>query len=311
MWIRNNTDGRYLNKSRSCISECVGNRSFVDIENDPLFAGWVLREKTWLKKIFECTGDRLESGSYSLGMDMDAYCMELAPLKMANFEVLDLYPELNLRFEIEKFRSRSHVYGALNIPQKRGFLFYGPPGTGKTTLIRDALLKLDCEYLGIFLSRCRPNNAIIASFNEDPRIKVYVLEELTETFEDPSDLLEFLDGVQALHNSIVIATTNYPEKIAENIVNRPSRFDVLREISYLDEFQVKRVLSFYLGEVESDDVKELLAKLKGVNITFAHIKEICLQMLLYDVTLSQGFDTIKENIERVQKRFKKSKLGFL
>ena len=58
----------------------------------------------------------------------------------------------------------------------------------------------------------------------------FVFEGETEAM-----LLNLLDGKFQLDNVVFLATTNYAEDLAERVINRPSRFDVVYEVGLPDK----------------------------------------------------------------------------
>ena len=64
------------------------------------------------------------------------------------------------------------------------------------------------------------------------RLKVIVIEELATLVQrnDYTELLNLLDHMALQDNVLFLMTTNSPDVIPENIIDRPSRVDILEEV---------------------------------------------------------------------------------
>jgi chaperone BCS1 len=163
-----------------------------------------------------------------------------------------------------------HLYNKLGIPYKRGYLLYGLPGTGKTSTVyaishrtqrsiykispkwftesvfKDAIKMIPpksillLEELDTQVESRRPQNANERpeSVRETPRKKddtpnLNPSTSYTMCMKiDLSEMLSILDGYEALHDCIIVATTNYPEYLDKALI-RPGRFDLHLEFKTL------------------------------------------------------------------------------
>jgi hypothetical protein len=72
--------------------------------------------------------------------------------------------------------------------------------------------------------------------------------------ENSGPLLNILDGIGQMENTIYLATTNYPEKLKERILNRPSRFDRRYKIEKPDS----NIRKFYFEKkLRDEDLKNI------------------------------------------------------
>jgi len=164
----------------------------------------------------------------------------------------------NLINVLNKFSNGNLYPKNLGLDNKLGILLYGPPGTGKTgiiTAIANHLKK------GIVVCNSLSDLVSLMSYSS-----VYVLNELDYILNKPSEyeekkdtsfkelklrrkeknddglnkLIKFLDG-NSIPNRIIIATTNYPEKI-NPVFLRPGRFDLKLELSYCDSGMFENII---------------------------------------------------------------------
>lgn len=137
--------------------------------------------------------------------------------------------------EIETFWSREDRYRKFGFLWKRGVLLYGPPGSGKTTTVQMLSEKIiNAGGLAIYV-----DNPKIGAYGldllrkiEPDRPIIVILEDLDSIIKkyEETELLSLLDGELQIDNVVFIATTNYPQKLDPRIINRPSRFDIVKKI---------------------------------------------------------------------------------
>jgi len=163
-----------------------------------------------------------------------------------NFKILE--HSLNLLKDENFYKERG-------LKRKLGYLFYGPPGTGKTSAIKAMSEFTGRHILNISLSKIHTNSQLESLFCSQKMNEInirnsnviYVFEEIDFVFgnnkeiisktsavvikkkdeEDSSSdddqlsmstLLTLTDGIGTADNSIIIATTNHPEKINDALM---------------------------------------------------------------------------------------------
>jgi hypothetical protein len=215
--------------------------------------------------------------------------------------------------DFQRFRGDKEKYNNLG-PKKlkrkyrKSCLLYGPPGTGKTTSIVQILSKAKEEkYYVIFVDS---NRGILeqigkfkASFEAQGATVVFVIEELTDRINHDSteQLLTFLDGEKSWENSYTIATTNYPEELPRNLVDRPGRFSLIKEVAPLNEQETYTLLiGFGLDEEQAQKYKGLL---KGLSIDY--ITFIVTEHFLTGGDITTIFEALKQERSKVSGSFKK------
>lgn len=184
------------------------------------------------------------------------------------------------------FWSREKAYRDYGFIWKRGILLYGPPGGGKTSTVELLAKIIINELKGVVVHVDDPRTAIHGleafRFIEPKTPLLLVMEDIDAMIENSSEsaLLNLLDGEFQTDNVVVVATTNYPERLDKRIRDRPSRFDILMNIDLpsdaaREEFLRRTHLRFG-DEVLSEEVgKELetwVASTKGFSV--AHLKEL-------------------------------------
>ncbi|HEX5702666.1 MAG TPA: ATP-binding protein [Pyrinomonadaceae bacterium] len=155
-------------------------------------------------------------------------------IKSATFDNLILRAGLKeeIQTDFAQFFASREVYERYRIPWKRGVLFIGPPGNGKTHTVKALVNQLarPCLYVKSFRSEYESDQENIRRVFARARATTpcfLVLEDVDSMIDDKcrSFFLNELDGFEANTGIVVVATTNYPEKLDPAILDRPSRFD--------------------------------------------------------------------------------------
>lgn len=227
--------------------------------------------------------------------------------------------------KINTFFSKIDVYRKYKLDPKRALLLYGPPGTGKSLTIskicedysRDASTAVLLWPSDKF--EARDVKAFLKSFNyQEHNVSKFILviEDLggVENADggrrySESSLLSMLDNVEQTFKipTMILATTNYPEKFLENLTDRPQRFDDVIEVCPPSgEFRSKFIEFFSQGEA-SDSAKEKIKDKKYDGFSVAHVKEVVIRSAIYDITLEEAMDQLHAQSAKVKKGFTKIK----
>ena len=149
-------------------------------------------------------------------------------------------------------------------------------------------------------------NAMKKSLSE--RLKVFVFEELANLLEHSKmeRVLDFLDGEKSIDRTLMIATTNYPERLPGNIIERPSRFDKMYKMGHPKAKERKLILGHYLMREALDE------EVKATDgLSTAALKEISLLTHLRKLTVMEAAKLMKDHSALVKKDFSETKsLGF-
>jgi len=211
--------------------------------------------------------------------------------------------------EIRWFLDAKESYTSLGLAWRRGLLIYGPPGNGKTRAIMEAATQFQEQARIFIVSELEEAKAFRNMVSDKPAI--CIIEEITEAINenrDPMDFLNFLDGVDSWPNCITIATTNYPEELDANIVDRPSRFDQIYLVDNPDAL-ARRI---YLSKMLPNETigADILDKTEGMSV--AYLKELVVQHKLRGKPLTEILSEYRTRKQAIRKSFKKGddKLGF-
>jgi transitional endoplasmic reticulum ATPase len=177
-----------------------------------------------------------------------------------------------------------------------GILLYGPPGTGKTLLAKAVATETEANFISVkgpeiysrwmgesekamreIFRKAKQASPCIIFFDEiDAIAPVRGASSTSQAVERVvSQLLTMMDGLEKLHNIVVIAATNRPDMIDPALL-RPGRFDRLIYVGPPDEntrkeiFGIHTISELLAAEVDLDD----LAK-RTVDYTGADISAVC------------------------------------
>ncbi len=193
-------------------------------------------------------------GNYSLEQGMFGFYLMPLSVSKTDKPILPSGILESLSYDTNTFFENAAFYRGHNpigerMPHKRGILLIGPPGNGKSTAIKAYLSGMKNKY-GILIDCSRYLDNSTFQWLEKTlgdRQKVVVFEDcdsVCQNYSSRSAFLNFIDGVNNLENTLVIGTTNFPNRLDDAILDRPSRFDSI----------------YYLGRPDVELRKQFLAK---------------------------------------------------
>lgn len=197
---------------------------------------------------------------------------------------------------ISRFLHSKAIYKELNMDYRRGVLLYGDPGTGKSQFIYQLSKELITNWEAVVI-RIEGQRALdsfydhvmhpISQFSE--RLKVIVIEELADlcsSRSNSSKLLSLLDSMVLRENVLFLITTNFPEQIPSNIVDRPARLDLLCPIycKDFDQHFTDSWLEFCTGRkiTEKEKSEEWYSEAFG-KLSPAYYKELFIYSQLHNI----------------------------
>jgi len=197
---------------------------------------------------------------------------------------------------IQHFWTKEKKYRDYGFLWKRGILLFGPPGSGKTSTVQ--LIVAEIVKLGGIAVYVNNPGLVIKGLNIlraiEPKRPVLVIMEDIDSIIDrygESEILSLLDGEFQVDNAVFLATTNYPEKLDKRIINRPSRFDIVRQIGMPSDAAREFYLARKNPRLAENEIlmKKWVKDTKGYSV--AHLKELiasveCLE-LEYDQVVAR------------------------
>jgi len=249
-------------------------------------------------------------GSYFFESESPGTPPRLVPFDLRSDEYIKI-PGLYdaIQEDVQSFIDGEQVYRDMKIQYRRGIFLYGSPGNGKTSLIRELIRTYQKKNnaIAIFIDKLPGKNFIEAIRKTmSNRLKIIVFEELAAVLEHTrlETVLDFLDGERSLDNALIFGTTNYPERLPGNIVDRPSRFDKLYRMSDPPKESREHFLKHFMGEDYVLDKKHVEIT-KGLSV--AAIREVALMARNRKFKIEESVLSLKDHKERVKKAFAEQK----
>lgn len=251
----------------------------------------------------------------------------LAPTTFAEDKLLEEYLHTKeISDKIKMFFAKQDVYKKYGVDPKRGMLLWGKQGTGKSTVIAKVVNQYvkDGNTLAVVWRtdkfEAHTVKDFIAAFQyKDVDKLILIIEDIggSEYVQRgkraiESSLLSLLDNVEKIFKvpTMILATTNHPENLLENLTDRPQRFDDVIEVKPPSgEFRAKFLSFFSQGEADAASLDAIQARAYD-GMSVAHMKEIVIRGALYDLTLLESMEQLHKQSSKAKKDFFESgKLG--
>jgi hypothetical protein len=229
--------------------------------------------------------------------------------------VIDLVDE-----EIVGFLSHIKKYNDRGL-NKRGVLFWGEPGCGKTTIgkVLCNCLGNDTTVIWITPDSISENSVTmyqsikllykLADYVSPSAVIIEDLDLFTTDREMGGDnlrlgsLMNILDGVNSIPNTITIATTNRLNVIENALRNRPGRFDRIVQIPALEEPLRKKMIQDRLSNcIVTPEIISLIVR-QTEGWTGAEIQELVHTINIdFIVTDDTKLEVTSEKVDKAFKR---------
>jgi hypothetical protein len=297
-------------------------------DNAPKYIQWITRgNNLYYPESQVRLTKKIPSGYYSIAYDQNQGKYNVRQLSYSTDKIFKLpMPEMDMIIkDITTFWQKEAVFKEYELTFKRGVLMYGAPGGGKSQIIKLIVKHLIEKERGVVFKIEAPSDVenfhqfMQSTFKpiEPNRKMVVIIEDIDGLFHAGKStetiLLNILDGMGQMDNVVYLATTNYPEELADRIINRPSRFDRRYEITLPNEAVRKAYFEQILKpkDLKTIDLNAWVEKTDGLSI--AHLREIVASTVILGNTFDDTIKLMQDyNSERPSSRkFKgSSKVGF-
>ena len=250
------------------------------------------------------TVDKLKAGQYSIEYSHNrGIYFAPKPINLDDLLVLPDSASEEIIRDIEKFWTKEETFRKLGFLWKRGVLLFGPAGSGKTSTIQ-LIIKdiIDRGGIAVYVKEPKLTASGLEMLRkiEPTRPVIVVVEDIDalQQMHGEADLLAMLDGDLQIDNVVFIATTNYPEKLDKRLVNRPSRFDIVRKIGMPSD----EARAIYLADrnprllENSEEFEEWIELTDGFSI--AHLKELIVSVEALNADFHQTIDRLRVMIDK-------------
>lgn len=207
---------------------------------------------------------------------------------------------------IDGWKSNKVLFDNIGIVHKFGILLYGQPGTGKTSIIRALASHFNCDIVIVDPSKAKSFGSIRAFNNsnrirkmgegDDDKFTIVLIEDIDylytnrltrssaatkeerEQDANTQELLQLLDGAKSLPNTIIIATTNYLDRL-DPVITRDGRFDLKLEIKQFErEDQIVELCNIF--KLNGNQRKKVLSKIDTYPISPATVQGHILRLIM-------------------------------
>jgi transitional endoplasmic reticulum ATPase len=191
-----------------------------------------------------------------------------------------------LREAVEWPIKHPSAFGKMGIKPPRGVLIFGPPGCGKTLLAKAIANESEANFISVkgpeilskwvgesekairqIFKKAKQSAPTIVFFDEIDAISSMRGIEIGARVGERvlNQLLTEMDGVEELHNVVIIAATNRPDLLDPALL-RPGRFDKLLLVPAPDEKARLEILKVHTREMPLDksvDFNKLVKQTNG------------------------------------------------
>ena len=236
--------------------------------------------------------EKLPCGYYDVGIRNSGIFLKQA--KVVHDEIVPNPIVEEILTEIKTFMQRREKYKKRGFVHKRGVLLYGEPGCGKTIILESLIEMFLAEFDGVVLMNNTPNvlNAGIQFVrSHDVDRPILVLIEDIDEYRDDITLVNLLDGQHQVDHVVIVATTNYAARLPRRLIDRPSRFDLVRQIGFPAIEQRIKYIETIEPTMEPERVNLIASQTE--NLSWAHIKELLILTEILDTDLEVALKRVQ------------------
>ena len=124
-------------------------------------------------------------------------------------------------------------------------------------------------------------------------MKIFIFEELVNTLSpghNSATILDFLDGERSIDKALIIATTNYPEKLDKRLVSRPRRFDRVIQIGMPSD-EVRKMYFEKKLNVSAEEIDKWV--LASDTFSFAACAELVISVCCFEKKFEEAVKDLK------------------
>lgn len=182
---------------------------------------------------------------------------------------------------LENFTQSKERYRQRGLPWHTGILLTGQPGTGKTSFIHAIASETQKKIFYLNLGSIKMENQLNRLFSHRNWNDIILVIEDVDTAKavanrtsdkddnfsmiNLSSILNIFDGMLTPDGLVVIATTNYPEKL-DDAFKRPGRFDIIMNIGPLDWPEFEKMVNCFFPGADISDIKEIYVPTIGAKL---------------------------------------------
>lgn len=207
-------------------------------------------------------------------------------------------PSSEVIAEIREFWKLKPQFAQRGFIFKRGVLLWGLPGSGKTSTLQQLITIVVRDHDGIAVFLDHPILAAralqMARRIEPDRPIVALLEDIDALVQryGESEFLALLDGETQIPNVVFVATTNYPKRLDKRFIDRPSRFDLIKEIGMPSAPARRAYLAAKEPSLSDEEMSEWVRRSDGFSI--AHLREMIVLCRCYGKSLDEAVERLEE-----------------
>ncbi len=281
--------------------------------------------KEVLEKLQITKNDFKEALKYVRPSAMREVLVEVPNVKWGRIGGLENVKQ-ELKEAVEWPLNHPEAFKRLGVSPPKGILIYGPPGTGKTMLAKAVATESESNFILVngpsllskwvgesekavrkIFEKARQTSPTIIFFDEidslAPRRGIGSDSRVTERVVN--QLLSEIDGLEALHDVVIIGATNRPD-ILDTALLRPGRFDRIILVSSPDikaREEIFKVHTKNMPLAKGINIKKLAEMTEGY--VGADIEAICreaaIMKLRRDMNAKEvGVENFEEAMDKVK-----------
>jgi hypothetical protein len=267
------------------------------------------------------TVDTLPPAVYNVGvLSSGEYVFQ--PKKQNTDEVFELpgLPIDQVNARIDKFWESEATYKEYNFVHKTGIILHGPPGNGKSCVIASLVQRLVAQG-GVVINVSifsQASEALGILKSTEPKRRVMTLIEDMDTLltgdskVQEQHALSMLDGQAQVNGVVHIATTNYPELLADRFIKRPGRFDMIINMGMPSAITRRAYFQKVLKNERHPKLEYLVGKTEGMAL--AYLREVATSYVCLGIPVDETLERLQKNLNTVMKPTKaygvRDNLGF-